>query len=162
MIRRPPRSTLFPYTTLFRSRSGSLFTLPTDAYRSGDFSGARNPIYDPLTGVNGSNRVQFPGNLLPPARLHPVALNIVKRLPAPLTNTPTNNYYAATLLALDSYAGDVRVDHRISSSTNVFVKYSLFDSNSIDPGIYGDLGGPTGSNVGTASNAKGRNQGASI
>src|SRR3712207_7176225 len=24
MIRRPPRSTLFPYTTLFRSRSGSL------------------------------------------------------------------------------------------------------------------------------------------
>src|SRR5688572_31526097 len=26
MIRRPPRSTLFPYTTLFRSRSGSLDT----------------------------------------------------------------------------------------------------------------------------------------
>src|SRR3712207_7539862 len=26
MIRRPPRSTLFPYTTLFRSRSGDLFT----------------------------------------------------------------------------------------------------------------------------------------
>src|SRR2546430_4266049 len=25
MIRRPPRSTLFPYTTLFRSRSTSLF-----------------------------------------------------------------------------------------------------------------------------------------
>src|SRR3712207_7736392 len=28
MIRRPPRSTLFPYTTLFRSRR----TLPTSAY----------------------------------------------------------------------------------------------------------------------------------
>src|SRR5947208_6114391 len=26
MIRRPPRSTLFPYTTLFRSRSGQRFT----------------------------------------------------------------------------------------------------------------------------------------
>src|SRR3712207_9467429 len=26
MIRRPPRSTLFPYTTLFRSRKGSSFT----------------------------------------------------------------------------------------------------------------------------------------
>src|SRR2546430_8578375 len=25
MIRRPPRSTLFPYTTLFRSRSGDVF-----------------------------------------------------------------------------------------------------------------------------------------
>src|SRR5256885_10510580 len=27
MIRRPPRSTLFPYTTLFRSRSGRIVTL---------------------------------------------------------------------------------------------------------------------------------------
>src|SRR5687768_18004112 len=27
MIRRPPRSTLFPYTTLFRSRQGVLFEL---------------------------------------------------------------------------------------------------------------------------------------
>src|SRR2546430_7373234 len=27
MIRRPPRSTLFPYTTLFRSRSASCFPL---------------------------------------------------------------------------------------------------------------------------------------
>src|SRR5258708_29422115 len=28
MIRRPPRSTLFPYTTLFRSRRGPLRSLP--------------------------------------------------------------------------------------------------------------------------------------
>src|SRR2546426_6431610 len=36
MIRRPPRSTLFPYTTLFRSHRG-------DQHRSGgpDFSGGR-------------------------------------------------------------------------------------------------------------------------
>src|ERR1035441_4842295 len=31
MIRRPPRSTLFPYTTLFRARSG---TIPKDRWRS--------------------------------------------------------------------------------------------------------------------------------
>src|SRR3712207_8106202 len=29
MIRRPPRSTLFPYTTLFRSRTGSCSRSPT-------------------------------------------------------------------------------------------------------------------------------------
>src|SRR3712207_7312121 len=28
MIRRPPRSTLFPYTTLFRSRTGTVCRLP--------------------------------------------------------------------------------------------------------------------------------------
>src|SRR2546430_5730183 len=31
MIRRPPRSTLFPYTTLFRSRDGSLLFASSDA-----------------------------------------------------------------------------------------------------------------------------------
>src|SRR5688572_33227650 len=31
MIRRPPRSTLFPYTTLFRSCSGFLYTLTLGA-----------------------------------------------------------------------------------------------------------------------------------
>src|SRR5260221_3393703 len=30
MIRRPPRSTLFPYTTLFRSQCGELGTVPED------------------------------------------------------------------------------------------------------------------------------------
>src|SRR5260370_17085050 len=33
MIRRPPRSTLFPYTTLFRSNSGSRGTAHTMACR---------------------------------------------------------------------------------------------------------------------------------
>src|SRR3712207_7944687 len=32
MIRRPPRSTLFPYTTLFRSPSGVRLVPPYDAY----------------------------------------------------------------------------------------------------------------------------------
>src|SRR2546427_6695546 len=33
MIRRPPRSTLFPYTTLFRSRTRELQALPTEAHQ---------------------------------------------------------------------------------------------------------------------------------
>src|SRR2546430_6928689 len=34
MIRRPPRSTLFPYTTLFRSASSSpAFTIPTELFK---------------------------------------------------------------------------------------------------------------------------------
>src|SRR5687767_15777939 len=33
MIRRPPRSTLFPYTTLFRSRRGKRVLLPRPAPR---------------------------------------------------------------------------------------------------------------------------------
>src|SRR2546425_6889359 len=41
MIRRPPRSTLFPYTTLFRSRSSSKASKPADV----DTSPARAARY---------------------------------------------------------------------------------------------------------------------
>src|SRR2546430_7042537 len=36
MIRRPPRSTLFPYTTLFRSRSDDVFTVDWTRERTAD------------------------------------------------------------------------------------------------------------------------------
>src|SRR3712207_7292489 len=37
MIRRPPRSTLFPYTTLFRSKASAMRLLERTAGRSGQF-----------------------------------------------------------------------------------------------------------------------------
>src|SRR2546422_4348912 len=43
MIRRPPRSTLFPYTTLFRSVPPLAAQLPAadEAFRKGDYAAAR-------------------------------------------------------------------------------------------------------------------------
>src|SRR2546430_8651802 len=40
MIRRPPRSTLFPYTTLFRSHAGAHYNLSFTLSNLGDFDGA--------------------------------------------------------------------------------------------------------------------------
>src|SRR2546426_10566231 len=40
MIRRPPRSTLFPYTTLFRSRKAGGEESLADAHAAGDHGGA--------------------------------------------------------------------------------------------------------------------------
>src|SRR5439155_13142309 len=47
MIRRPPRSTLFPYTTLFRSVTG-LFEMrvSVDALRSVEVEASRYPVED--------------------------------------------------------------------------------------------------------------------
>src|SRR2546427_11821320 len=39
MIRRPPRSTLFPYTTLFRSRAGGAAAAPRRAAAQPDIGG---------------------------------------------------------------------------------------------------------------------------
>src|SRR2546422_8043770 len=43
MIRRPPRSTLFPYTTLFRSRATDLRAAETRVVADGDLDDASPP-----------------------------------------------------------------------------------------------------------------------
>src|SRR5437660_5640482 len=53
MIRRPPRSTLFPYTTLFRS-SGQTRALPLHDRRGSGRSGAR-PLDRKSTRLNSSH-----------------------------------------------------------------------------------------------------------
>src|SRR3712207_8724935 len=45
MIRRPPRSTLFPYTTLFRSRSREVVLQCGDEARVGDGCPVRLPFH---------------------------------------------------------------------------------------------------------------------
>src|SRR5256886_12847676 len=45
MIRRPPRSTLFPYTTLFRSRPREVVERPAEQLRRRAVGGEHMPIY---------------------------------------------------------------------------------------------------------------------
>src|SRR3712207_7080935 len=51
MIRRPPRSTLFPYTTLFRSRGGGAAVARPASLRRADAAAARSRVARP--GVAG-------------------------------------------------------------------------------------------------------------
>src|SRR3712207_9004261 len=56
MIRRPPRSTLFPYTTLFRSRCparGSALVFPAIARNSGVSRGGLEPATRLLRAIAG-------------------------------------------------------------------------------------------------------------
>jgi len=94
-----------------------LQTIPTMAQRTGDYSdvvddagnvipiydpasSSVNPNYDPTQPVSTSNlqylRDPFPGNIIPPSRLDPVALNALKFYPAPNTDIGPffrNNYF---------------------------------------------------------------------
>src|SRR2546422_1622656 len=54
MIRRPPRSTLFPYTTLFRSLSSAA----NQVRQEGDAPGTRAPAAQPRPELRAADRAQ--------------------------------------------------------------------------------------------------------
>src|SRR5260370_20062999 len=58
MIRRPPRSTLFPYTTLFRSFGSSLPKPAATPLNSTRSCGRRGPASDGSTDPRSSSRVE--------------------------------------------------------------------------------------------------------
>src|SRR5688572_31974394 len=59
MLRRPPRSTLFPYTTLFRSPAELTLPLPTDtpAFNTGTPRLVASPV-EPLVFVGSRNSIR--------------------------------------------------------------------------------------------------------
>src|SRR6266536_4440622 len=70
MIRRPPRSTLFPYTTLFRSAKREVGALHTPNHARADHEPGRGLLQHPLSGVlvqqfcSGRDYVElFPGEV---------------------------------------------------------------------------------------------------
>src|SRR5260221_4080508 len=62
MIRRPPRSTLFPYTTLFRSEHEANRALEMLVDRGGDGSGRAGLGVDDLAGKLTDGNVHFSGS----------------------------------------------------------------------------------------------------
>src|SRR5258708_11732678 len=57
MIRRPPRSTLFPYTTLFRSDFGPRPTVPTDRNQGGASVDHVESLGQDIVGLPGLHHV---------------------------------------------------------------------------------------------------------
>src|SRR5256884_9155477 len=87
MIRRPPRSTLFPYTTLFRSPDRNAGKLPVEAGLNRfvwdlDYEGASKVPHAPLWGGSTSGPRALPGT-------YQVKLTVLgKTYTAPLEITP--------------------------------------------------------------------------
>src|SRR2546430_12464496 len=67
MIRRPPRSTLFPYTTLFRSRASALFSSLENGNASAANHGSRwrrRPLQEKSRSEEHTSELQSQSNLV--------------------------------------------------------------------------------------------------
>src|SRR3712207_6867883 len=93
MIRRPPRSTLFPYTTLFRSERVELGALAQEAA----------VLVEPLAREKGLEfRVQVPDHPVPvetdAGKVHQIVLNLLDRKSTRLNSSHANISYAVFCL----------------------------------------------------------------
>jgi outer membrane receptor protein involved in Fe transport len=117
-----------------------LLTVPTVAARNGDLSAYGVNIFDPAGGAPGS-RAQFPGNIIPSARLSPQAQKILSLIPPPSGPGIRDNLIAQGSEKFNNDSFDVRLDGRLSSSVNTFVRYSFARFAINGPQAFGVGGG---------------------
>ena len=156
-----------------RSREGitRITNVPTLLERQGDFSQSRdifgNPVFvsnpflprDPVTfqlpPCNATNQTGcFPGNRVPLAFQHPIGQAVAALYPAPNRNVPFQNFVSSPTQRDDNDSFDARLDHRLTSQTDLTFRYSFGNRKLFEP-----FTGPTFSLVpGFGDNVKRRSQ----
>lgn len=123
--------------------SGTYSTVPTSAYRQGDFSAAltgrplgtdvlgrtilENQIFDPLTSrvVNGQIvRDPFPNNIIPPNRIDPIAAKIQAMIPGPTNSALINNYAIIDAYTTTKSIPSLKIDQNFGEKTKVSFYWS--------------------------------------
>jgi hypothetical protein len=125
-------------------REQSLFTffsVPSDAMRAGDMSGALNTngtlqvIYDPATGTaNGVGRAPFANNVIPASRIDQIALKVLNLFPR--ANVPgigagglTNNYRRQEDRKVDRDNYDLKLNWNRTAANQLWGKVSHMNAN---------------------------------
>ena len=141
-----------------------VLSVPSLEMRNGDFSklkdkaGRQYVIYDPASGFTNStgafDRLPFPSNIIPPARINPIAQKILGYFPAPNVTTPGEDYAQKNLFlsggvnpARDSfYNFATKVDQNLSERHRFFLRYTRNDRTEIRPtnGVAADKPGVDG------------------
>jgi carboxypeptidase family protein/TonB-dependent receptor-like protein len=97
------------------------YTVPTEKMRAGDFSEFTTQVFDPATVTSAGARTAFAGNVIPAARISPVAAAYAALYPLP--NKPgvtVGNYFTNQLRPYDYDSGMGRIDHNFSSGNRLF------------------------------------------
>ncbi|MEK6324918.1 MAG: TonB-dependent receptor [Acidobacteriota bacterium] len=102
--------------------------VPTLAERKGDFSQSlfKAPI-NPFT------QQPFSGNKIPDLFINPIGKAIAALYPAPNRNVPFANFVSSPTLRDRNDHFDVRLDHALSESSELAVRYSFADRDLFEP-----------------------------
>lgn len=133
------------YQATRRRTGGSrIVFVPSAANRAGDLSDLGLNIFDTDSGPTPATRTQFPGNVIPAARISPQARGLLNFIPLPNIPAAPNqpNYQGSGSIALSENSFNTRVDSYATDKLHLFGRYSMqqFDMNS--PAIFGNAGGP--------------------
>ena len=109
------------------------FSVPDAALRAGDFSGV-GPICDPGTIVPDTGAcTPFTENRIPVDRLDPIAQAFLVHVPLPNGESRFQNLTSVEPQDKAAHQFSVRVDHRLSDTDQLFVRFSSFDADEIQP-----------------------------
>ncbi len=113
-------------------------SVPIADFRQGRFAQSPFEIYDPTTQRlledDGYVRDRFPNDTIPMGMHDAVGLNILNIYPLPNRNAETtNNYLSNPVRSIDGERFDIKIDHILSDSNNMFVRYSYSDDDLIEP-----------------------------
>ena len=161
----------FVDTQLTRQKSAAALTnltVPTAAFRGGNFSSLlgsavgtdvlgntalQNEIFNPNTQrqVNGTwVRDPFTNNTIPTSMISPAAMKVQALYPAAQLQQNFNNYNAFGASTSNTNEWDVKIDHSITDSDRLTVRYSEHDNNNQQPSAFGYAagGGPVPGTLG--------------
>lgn len=108
--------------------------VPSEAQRSGNFSG-QAVVYDPVSLDAQGNRIPFAGNLIPGARISPIAVNVLKGMPLPNNSDPARNNLTNFSNPIDSNQWHLRVDQKLTDSDQVALRLSYSSTDDVNRAI---------------------------
>ena len=119
---------------LVSGASANFSTVPTDAERTGDFSGtlpnlSHKVIYDPATyDPTTQTETAFPGNVIPQGRINAGMLaylnGIYPKANRPLDANGENNYLASTENTTSNDQGQIRIDYSPGANDSLNGRYA--------------------------------------
>lgn len=123
--------------------------VPSPAERTGDFTGIKNKIYDPLTTVGSGTRTQFSyngvNNVIPPNRIDQTAKYFMQFIPTYNATTVSGGITTYRYISIPNqdYNDDkvlLRVDQQINTNHRLSLRYSTNRNRETDFASFPALG----------------------